>query len=180
MRQNATIVLIVQKVAFIRYVDNITILPGETFILSDSTSTYTSYYWRPTNIPDPHHIFEDFQICLLAPDHRFDQDISNDCEIAAVSYIASSKEPIWNSAFHIFPNPTLDVINLSINFQTTPKEVTIEIFDLLGKRYYKEQLSPSAKTLNHLLHCDNMPSGVYFIQVNADKEVATRKVIVNE
>jgi subtilisin family serine protease len=72
----------------------------------------------------------------------------------------------------IHPNPTTGELIID-NGQWTIENV--EIFDLMGKTLNNCQLS----TVNCQLKIDisHLPSGVYFIRIQTDKETVTRKVV---
>ena len=70
----------------------------------------------------------------------------------------------------IFPNPSNGVITISSS--EILKEV--EIVDVLGNSVFKKTMNSKLETLNIL-----QPKGIYFIKLNSEKEIFTKKIIIH-
>ncbi|MDG4716635.1 endonuclease [Winogradskyella marincola] len=69
----------------------------------------------------------------------------------------------------IYPNPVGSYLNVNLK---NPQATTIEIFDVLGKRVYKNQLS-STKRLN----LESLKTGVYIIKFTQNNKTISKKLI---
>ncbi|MFD1552344.1 hypothetical protein DNU06_11070 [Putridiphycobacter roseus] len=72
----------------------------------------------------------------------------------------------------IFPNPSQTLVTIA--WENAP-EFDLEIFDITGKKVIsKNGIQESKYSFNHKL-----PSGIYFIKINAEGQSMTQKLIVN-
>lgn len=80
------------------------------------------------------------------------------------------------TAVSLFPNPTtngmftLDLANLS-------GKTTINVYDIIGNVIFSSEISSQTK---QLIDLSNHANGSYFISIKNDKEVITKKIIVNK
>lgn len=74
--------------------------------------------------------------------------------------------------FTMYPNPSEDMISFQLPSDTNKAQVTI--FDYLGKSLLKQNIS----TLNKNLDVSNLSSGIYFVRIQTDSKVGTKKLIV--
>ena len=99
--------------------------------------------------------------------------------------IEVEEEPIEGIADHrlldvnIFPNPTSGQLQVtSYELQVTG----IEVFDVMGKRQKAEgrrqnEILHSPFSILHSFDLSDLPAGVYFIRIQTEKGVVTRKII---
>lgn len=77
-------------------------------------------------------------------------------------------EPVTAS---VFPNPSNDVINISLDQGQISK---IELYSITGHLIYKEDINSQT----HALNISNYPSGVYLVRViNQNNEILNTKVL---
>ncbi|MBO6605226.1 T9SS type A sorting domain-containing protein [Psychroserpens sp.] len=74
----------------------------------------------------------------------------------------------------IFPNPAKDVLNILSNTSIQLENATI--YDVRGRKVLSQDLSTS--TFN-TINVEQLNSGVYFIQLNAENATTSKKFIVN-
>ena len=73
------------------------------------------------------------------------------------------------------PNPFVGHVNLAIA-RSTHQRVTIDVFDLLGRRVYSARVARSGETTLHL-DATNWPHGLYLVRVTTtDGQVATTRI----
>jgi type IX secretion system substrate protein/galactose oxidase-like protein len=81
---------------------------------------------------------------------------------------------IYNLQFTIAPNPVKEFIVIS--YPLTGKEkIKITITDINGRKVFDTQLQ--AKTLNFKLQTSNFSNGIYFVELNNEKEKAVKKFL---
>jgi hypothetical protein len=76
-------------------------------------------------------------------------------------------EAVLNSKFSIYPNP----VNSQINIDSVEKIETIEIIDLMGKTL------EIIITPNNTIDVSYLTKGVYFLQIQSDKGLVSKKFI---
>jgi len=89
----------------------------------------------------------------------------------------SDLDEIEDSKIAIFPNPANNVVN--IQFAENQQDVVIEIFDMVGKliqRYPK--LNISSNTIQ-TLDIQNIPSGIYNINIKSESKSINYKLIIS-
>lgn len=78
------------------------------------------------------------------------------------------------SFFKVFPNPTTGIVQLSIINSKENKDITVEVYDILGERFIKQDFFGSSHSEIDL---SGMPKGIYFIRVFRGSELGVEKVI---
>lgn len=75
----------------------------------------------------------------------------------------------------IYPNPNNGLFSL----ESSKNLLNIEVVNILGERIYS--LAPTNNLKNKKINIDltNQPSGIYFVIINAEKEIITKRVSVN-
>ena len=84
----------------------------------------------------------------------------------------------------LFPNPTNGVVNITIanvetRFIASPTTITIEIFDMVGKRVYMWQ----GEMEDHFIHPVDLSKespGQYLVRVKTGTEIASQIVVLNK
>jgi hypothetical protein len=92
---------------------------------------------------------------------------------------APDRNPLPNEfAITAYPNPFNSATRIAFTLPSSQNAV-VDIFDALGRRV--EQLSASGSGAGHqeiLWHADALPSGTYFVRLNAPQYTATRKLLL--
>lgn len=80
----------------------------------------------------------------------------------------------------IYPNP-LSGKNLNVNFEISDNsKPIIEVYDVLGNKLYTETLNTSSdKHYKHQLNLSDYTNGIYFLNINANGNKASFKIIKN-
>ncbi len=84
--------------------------------------------------------------------------------------VSSNSKVNTNLGIKIFPNPTSDFAQIEWNHEAAPAQ----LFDINGKSIQSKML---IRGMNHL-SVNDVPAGVYFLQVNHESGLATRKLII--
>jgi blue copper oxidase len=76
----------------------------------------------------------------------------------------------FENKFHVFPNPTNNFLNV---IATDNRNFSLTIFNTLGKNIYSAQATSNLK-----LETSNFPIGIYFIQINSNNKIFTKKILI--
>ena len=75
-----------------------------------------------------------------------------------------------------YPNPSTDVVNLSIKLINASKNVTVEMVDFAGKTVYTSQLQNVLESSTKI-PVSSLANGVYLIKVTTDSGMISKKFI---
>ena len=94
-------------------------------------------------------------------------------EITQVEFITSMEGTIElvENGFNIYPNPVND--KLYIETQTLTQTLTIEIYDIYGRR---QQLS-AVSCQPSVIDLSNLKSGIYFVKINTEEGNIVKRII---
>gem|GEM_PF-766712 len=102
----------------------------------------------------------------------------DDIEIIDITAV-SNENAIVPEAFQTYPNPASDQLTMDFNFDKTIEDLQINLVDLTGKIIHTE-IRENYAAGNLQLDVSAYPSGVYFLNVQADEQMTTRKVVVSK
>ena len=81
----------------------------------------------------------------------------------------------WN--LKVFPNPVLDVLNISLEMETT-EDLQFSVFDLYGRQQYFDVLDNAGySNLNIELLLDNLTPGMYLLEIKSGVDRVTHKFV---
>lgn len=78
---------------------------------------------------------------------------------------------------NVFPNPTEDEVNVSMNLSLT-QDVKIHLRDMLGREVLTRELPQQSGEINEKISLGALPKGIYLIEVEGEKSSVTQKVIL--
>jgi hypothetical protein len=77
-----------------------------------------------------------------------------------------------------FPNPVNDKLNISYTLKSDSKLVTVEIFDLLGKKIQSSEIKQVKKGMqDYMLDTSSLPPGNYVVKFTAEGSYKTFKIM---
>lgn len=98
------------------------------------------------------------------------EEVQDSCEANTVNI----PEPIIAKNLSIYPSPAHSFI--TIELPTQPSNNTIvSIFDTRGQKHSTQAITDSRTKIN----INNFPAGIYVVQVQDNKGIMTRKVLIN-
>jgi hypothetical protein len=77
----------------------------------------------------------------------------------------------------LYPNPTSTVLNVVINSKTNSRGV-VNILDLTGKVLKTKEISVNEGKTTLQEDVNELPSGIYFVQVKCNESLVTKKLVV--
>jgi plastocyanin len=92
-----------------------------------------------------------------------------------VQSVTGVNETLLNPDISIFPNPTKGVILINMINSEPQKNYNLNIFDISGANILTTNIS---NQLSNNVDLSEFPKGVYFIQINNESELYTRKIII--
>jgi len=112
----------------------------------------------------------DNNCALQYGDASYSRPRSNQFDTQTVQIAENTDHP----AFHVFPNPTSDKLNIEIKDASVAKETTIELFDIYGRRISVEKQSGNLLQMNLY----NLKSGVYILRLfSGNQQIGTVKIV---
>jgi hypothetical protein len=82
------------------------------------------------------------------------------------------------SDVQLYPNPANERVTLSLVCQSKIKDLTVSISNTTGSLISKENYQDITGTFSQHLDLRGVPKGLYFIEINGDKEKLAKKVII--
>ncbi len=86
------------------------------------------------------------------------------------------EEPEALISYQVFPNPTTGKVNLLASFDQTT-ELTIAVYDLLGKVIYTKSLN--SISINEQLDLSGQSAGIYLLNITTEKGTITERLLIN-
>lgn len=99
-------------------------------------------------------------------------------------YLHSGGTPMANDVFEsereleIYPNPSQGLFNLHID-QSYHEENTINIYSLQGSLIRNIQLLPSSGSFNYQLDLNELPVGIYYLELTSDHYSFRKQIVVS-
>lgn len=78
----------------------------------------------------------------------------------------------------LYPNPSSDLLNICFN-SNSQSEITIEIFDILGKKVFDEKFTAQIGNNVHSLFINHFKNGLYYVKVKNESELSTERFTKN-
>ncbi len=101
----------------------------------------------------------------------------DDVLIRDVSAIAN-EETLSTQSVKVYPNPVSNTLNLELDFEDMVSKVSIDVLDMMGRSVYQNSLN-NVMNNNLSINMQAQPNGVYFVNIQADGNRTTRKVVVS-
>lgn len=137
---------------------------GESFVVLDSVTANTTEY---IDLDIEQNVMYSYRVRAYR-----EYSVSGYVQSSAILSITEIEEDIANKFFSLFPNPTADKINISLN-QGNVSE--IRVLDSKGSTVR----SCGATLKGGIIQLDlsNLPAGIYFVQLYTNQFTVTKKII---
>ncbi|MHB8258951.1 MAG: T9SS type A sorting domain-containing protein [Bacteroidia bacterium] len=172
------------------YPPNVT---GATWYWGDSSSTIGLYPSHIYTTPGSYNICVTVTVttgCSSAPYCQNDSvyRLANNSVYSTMVYVnvlhphsqtTSLKQIISNEQVSIYPNPTKDVINLTISQFDNLTIKSIAIYNTIGECVHRQIVGyPLGQSSNSQIDVSSLSEGVYFITIKTTNNTITKKFIV--
>jgi hypothetical protein len=88
---------------------------------------------------------------------------------------ALANDDFLQSQFSLYPNPNKG--SFTIEFKELTNSFSVEVFDVTGKTIYENNYDQSANLVQEI-NLDKPSSGVYFVNIQSDKGLVTKKLVI--
>ena len=109
-------------------------------------------------------------------EHFFVNNVYID-KITGESVIGIDERNSIISETSIYPNPTSGNVNISFNDNARGK-YNINVFNAIGSLVYSESIDVNSSVIR-TINLEEMPNGIYMVQISNDKSTNTQKIIKN-
>ena len=98
-------------------------------------------------------------------------EVIRDSEVPAViCSLASTQENELENSVSVYPNPSNGMFTTE-----TPKNTTIQVFDVYGKLVYSSVLN----TMRNKVELNNFANGIYTVRFTVEGQSITKKIVIN-
>lgn len=80
--------------------------------------------------------------------------------------------------FDVFPNPNEGLFTVAADFESAVDNLHLNILDLSGRSVYSKNYALSSKNFREQIALPAIAKGTYFIRIEADGQLLTRKMIL--
>jgi hypothetical protein len=80
--------------------------------------------------------------------------------------------------FDIYPNPNNGLFDLSMQ-DINGQNAVITIYNLIGDLIYEKNLETTEGSINGEIQLHDVANGVYFVKINANNKILTKKLVIN-
>lgn len=77
--------------------------------------------------------------------------------------------------FSALPNPTSDILNISLS---SDDNVKVSLYDIRGRLVYNELFNNNSTTFNRQIDFSEVASGIYMLNVESGAKKATKKIVI--
>jgi hypothetical protein len=78
----------------------------------------------------------------------------------------------------IYPNPSAGLFNLSLDLNRNRENIRIRVMNAMGQLISDESCGVVTGKVNRQINLSGMSAGIYFVQVQTNNSVASRRVVV--
>jgi len=96
----------------------------------------------------------------------------DDIRIAKVTGSVGIKTITNTDAIAIFPNPTSGILNINAIEATS----SVEVFNVIGDKVYSSSLVKG----NNVIDLSSLSNGAYFVKLNSNNQIITKKVVLSK
>ena len=141
----------------------VVVLPGSTYTVSGATITIDSSFFRPGG-----------NVVVVWPyTSQLIQYTPKTFSTYVLNTFQGIDEPSLAETIRMYPNPANSYLAIE---NTNPSIERVRIFDLKGRIVFSEHYD---KEKNIRLALEGLPTGLYSVEVEGDKEKITKQLLIN-
>ncbi|MCS7073407.1 MAG: T9SS type A sorting domain-containing protein, partial [Bacteroidia bacterium] len=140
--------------------------------LLSTNSPAISYQWYLNGAPI-NRASSNTYTALISGTYTVQITDSNGCKVMSLPVIITSTDNSLTSAFRIYPNPTQGFFWIESEYSA--ENWVITCYDLTG-RFITSQTWNGGMEIRREVEFNNLPSGLYILQIRADERVANVKI----
>ncbi len=107
----------------------------------------------------------------------FGSSISYDFAVYPDSVGTALEDDLGYRIFSTYPNPSDGIFQVELQGFTT-KQLSLEVYDLLGKQIYQKSLTPQLSHQENI-NLSQYPTGIYILKLNDGKRIWKKQLIIN-
>ncbi len=96
----------------------------------------------------------------------------DDVMIEKVTGVTGIKTIANNDAISIFPNPTSGILNIN----AIEANSSVDVYNLIGEKVYTNSLVKG----NNVVDLSGLSNGAYFVKLNSNNQITTKKVVLSK
>ena len=93
----------------------------------------------------------------------------------ATAVSLSTNEFSKDDEFHIYPNPTQDILN--VNFTNAKNNIKISLIDIQGRQVLNKNYSNKSNQFSKQLNIENLSDGIYILSINNGRTISNKRII---
>ena len=151
-----------------------------TVSFSNTSQFGNSYFWNfgdgnTSNLADPTHVYAN------TGTYTVELTVSNNCGASTLQQMLTLLTPAgevsWLGQFRLYPNPNNGHFTIEMSGEAQ-SELAFILFNTIGQQIKRETLSFSNGALQHRFDYDNLPAGMYNLQIRSGNRVMQAKISV--
>jgi hypothetical protein len=91
--------------------------------------------------------------------------------------VSNTQETTLAAAWEVFPNPASDLLRINIELPEASDQLSLRLHNSLGALFREQQLQP-ADHYQTTLEVDDLPAGLYWLELTNGQQHLTQKVII--
>jgi hypothetical protein len=95
-----------------------------------------------------------------------------------LSPVTGINDIVNEQSLSVYPNPIVDALNITFEL-SKPSQVIVNVMDLHGKVIKHVTNAKLNSGMQHIHVANNLPQGLYFVEIQAGEQVITKKIMVN-
>lgn len=111
-------------------------------------------------------------------DHVIEWGETEDYTLNITGGVGLSVDEETFEGFKLFPNPTSGILNISLILDSS-KDVSVDLYDLLGKRIVSKTFTNNSFVFNEQLDYKNITQGIYIIKIAQENKSISKQIIIN-
>ena len=149
---------------------------GDTLFANTGATSY-QWYFNGNSISGATNYFH---VALASGDYNVVATDSNGCEVEAVINNVLAQTPLvvgyWPMT--IYPNPVIDKLIIYKSQVTRGTAIAISIYNMIGEKAMDvSPLSLGEGPGGEVVNCQNLPAGIFYIEITSDKKIYRAKFI---